>query len=314
MLKRRFIYIIFSIFSFSFFFYILFPGVLIKDLAEIKLQQLLRPVSPDLKVTIQSISSYWFTGVKINKIVIQDTNKLNDQLIINHFTLRISVLPLLIGRIGLNSNIQIENGNFEMKTSLSIYELIKHKKFILNEVDGDFNEFNLGGIFKIIISALKHSNDPSMSLIKPMLENSSLGGFVNGAFEYKNKKNFNSKFYIKLRNAFIDINNDSLNIPKQTFSNATLSAEYEDSNFVINKETAFKAENISFGTSGVVKKDENNQSNRIVNLKLNVAMSGQIDKNFGFLIPQLLKCPPSSMEGGLMNVKLIGVFPNLNCS
>ena len=288
--------------------------MLIKDLAENKLQQLLNPVSPDLKVSIHSISSYWFTGLKINNIVIQDSNKLNDQLIIKNLTLRISVLPLLIGRISLNSNIEIEKGNFELITSLSIFELVKNKKLILNEVDGDFNEFNLGGIFKIIFSALKHSNHASMSLIKPMLENSSIGGLVNGAFEYKNKKNFNSKIFIKLRNAFIDINNDSLNIPKQTFSNATLSAEYQASNFVINKETSFKAENISFGTFGVVKKDENNQSQRIFNLKLNLVMSGQVDKNFGFLIPQLLKCPTSSMQGGIMNVRLIGVYPNLNCT
>ena len=51
----------------------------------------------------------------------------------------------------------------------------------------------------------------------------------------------------------------------------------------------------------------------ILNLEFLLILSDQIEKNFAFLIPQLLKCPSSSMVDGVMNVKLVGPISQYTC-
>lgn len=311
--KKKIFRVFLTIFLTVFFIYIFFPFTLIKEVAVTKIQQVLNSMDLGLVVRVDSLSTYWFTGLQLKGIRIENQNSSKDALEIDSCAIRLSVLPLFMGRINVVSSIKMGQGEGLISASLSLIDLISQKTNI-KDIEVDFNQFQIDGFTKQLINVVKNSKDPGLSLLIPIVQNSSLGGYINGHMLYQNKENYVSKINFKLNNAYLDINNETLGIPKQTFSKANIDMDYGDSTLTIKKDTAFIAQNISISPTGTIKTGNMKNSDQNINIKLNLEMSGQIEKNFGFLIPQILKCPSSSLIGGIMKVNLTGSAQKLNCS
>lgn len=309
MVYKKTVYVTISIAFAVLFIYMFFPYSLIKEIAISKVQVYLNELNPGLKVQVDSLSSYWLTGIQIKNLRIDNVNESKNILSIDKVTLRLSMLPLFIGRINVNSQIKIENGAGDITVSTSIFDLVS-KKNIIRALNAKFNDLKLDGFYKQLIYILKNNNDPGFSLIAPMIVDSSLGGYLDGHITYQSSQNNISEVNLKLKQAFLDINNSAVGIPMQNFSVANINIQYQNSVVKIKKETRFTAQNFSFGANGEIK---NVNKTKMVNMKLDILLSEQIEKNFGFLLPQLLKCPSSSMVGGIMNVELTGSADNLSC-
>lgn len=290
------------------FIYILFPYKLVTEVVVGKIQTYLNQMNTGLKIQADSISGYWLTGVQAKNLQISNQEQPNKTLTIDNLTARMSVLPLFIGRINVNTNIEIDDGFGEIFVSLSLIDLIS-QKLNIKSIQAEFDDFKLDNIFSQLLYVLKNNDDPNFSLIVPIISDSSIGGFLNGDLNYKSKAHYASNLNLQIKKAFLDINNETLGIPKQNFKTANIDVTLKDSIVTISKNTAFSTQNISFSANGMI--DKTKKQN--LNIKLNISLSGPIEKNFGFLLPQLLKCPSSSMIGGIMNVQLTGTADKLSC-
>ncbi|MES2614742.1 MAG: type II secretion system protein GspN [Bdellovibrionota bacterium] len=312
MTKKNLLYAAMSLVLTIFFIYIFFPFSLLKEVGISKLQVYLNQTNMGLNIEAQSLSSYWFTGVKIKNIQITNPHQEKSSLKIDEVTVRVSVLPILLGKINVNSDVKIANGDASLFVSLSLLDLISNKTNI-KKASADFDNFKLDEIFKQFINIIKHSNNPSLSMLIPLIANSSVGGFLNGSVYYRSGENNTSFANLKIKNAYLDLQNATLDIPKQIFTTANVDMQYEPPTLTIKKDTAFTAQNMSFSAIGNIQNLNVRGKKSSVNLKLGILLSGQIEKNFAFLLPQLLKCPTSSILGGIMNVNLSGSTDKLEC-
>jgi type II secretion system protein N len=312
--KKQFLYIIFSLIFLGFSIYSLLPYGIIKERLITTIQISLTDVAPDFKFDIAELSSYWFTGIEFRNVKIQDQKKPEIRFNLDKVTFRVSILPLIFGEIKLTSTIRIDKGDV---IAVIIYKLFdgNNNKPVLHSAQLDIADVNVENLLNVILDFVKTKLDVNSSMMMPIIEGTTIGGFLSGTYDYKNEKHYNSKLFLKFKNAFVHIRNESLNIPKQTFSDALISLEFEDGNINIKKETELKAENIALALSGTLKTDLENIKRKEIALRLNLFMSGNVEKNFGFLIPQLLKCPGGIMQGGTMNAKLFGFTSGgLNCT
>ena len=295
------------------FIYILFPSLIIKNVVTTKIQSLLNDANTGLQFQAETIRPYWLSGVQLKKIRVYNQYDTSNGLSIENLTVRVSFLPILFGNLSINTNIQLKDGEGRIDANLSLFDLFSNH-VNLRDVQAEFRNFKLDGFFEQYMNYVTHGNNPGLAVLAPMIENTSFGGFLEGTVNYKDEDHFDSSFNLKLKNAYLDVNNITLNIPKQNFSVATINIQYQDSNMTIKKDTAFKAQNISLMADGLVKFDPKHQNKPNVNVKLGVLLSGQIDKNFSLFIPQLLKCPSSSMIEGSMKVNLVGPVNQMNCN
>lgn len=293
--------------------YFFFPYAVVKNYLESQIQAIFIQNNILIDLKIKSSRPYWLTGMQFKNISIQ--NMYDNKRIpfkISKLTVRVSILPLLIGRISVNMNIQQQNtGNSHVFISLplwSIFDLENLKKY---EIETEFKQFDVRGLTDQALGMVQSSATPTLALITPVIAVTSFGGYLNGAFKFQANDNARTGFSdITFNQFYFFVNDPSLNIPKQNFKQGRLFLDWDQNTINIEDQTVFESENFYLKPKGTVKTAGKTS---ILDLGLLLILSGSIEKNFGFLIPQLLKCPSGSMIDGVMNVKLIGALSQYQC-
>lgn len=305
----------FLLFSFFLLFilYFFFPYAVVKSYFESQIQAAFIQNNILIDLKIKSSRPYWLTGIQFKDISIQ--NMYDNKRIpfkISKFTARISFLPLLIGRISVNLNMQQQNnGNGRIFISIPLWSIFNLENLKQYEIETDFKQFDVRGLTDQALGMLQSSATPALALITPVIAVTSFGGYLNGAFKYEAKNETKNGFAdINFNNFYFFVNDPSLNIPKQNFKQGRLFLAWDQNAINIEDQTVFESENFYLKPKGTVK---TSGKINILDLGLLLILSGSIEKNFGFLIPQLLKCPSGSMIDGVMNVKLIGALPQYQC-
>jgi len=222
-------------------------------------------------------------------------------------TARVSLLPLLIGKVHIDVNLFQNMGRAHMFFSLPLFS---HKEQ-LDHMEFNFSQFELKDVFALFLSAIDFKTDPSMEFIYPLVANSEMGGNLNGTVDFRDER---GKIDLHLENGYFMPNNSSLNISKQNFAIAKFNAVWdEDAITVVKNNNKIESQNLSLITSGFIKRRSKKMKTEKLNMDLKLRVSGEIEKNFGFLLPQVLNCPATSLAAGEMNVRLAGEPHHLIC-
>lgn len=302
--KKFFIFL----FLFLFFVYELFPYSLFKTAALNKMEDFLKESGTPFSLNATSILPYWLTGIEVKDLEVSNSSSITGvPLKIERLTARLSILPLFIGRLQANVQLTQGNGKFYISGSIPILSLLKNKP-ALQSGEVEFSKFSINEVFQQYLNVLRSSQNPSVSLILPLLTDMQLNGELNGNVETGD--NQQGKLNLTFQGLSINFNNPALNIPKQNFSTAKLNIEWKNGVFEL-KENKLSSEDLLLDVKGRLRETDFNKPMQ-ADLKLNLVLKGEIENNYGFLVPQLLKCPPPAKAGEL-RVSLIGPIGKLTC-
>jgi len=295
--------------------YFLFPNKMLKTYLLSELQLALVRAGTPVNIDAQSINLYWFSGLAFRSVKISPLDSFsNSELTIPKLTVRVSLIPLLIGRANLNASIIFGEGTTDFFASSSLFELasgeLKNYK-----ITADFNNFPIHDIADLYFNTIKASNAPGAALVKPIISKTSMGGVLEGSFQMQNENALNNgMIQLDFKNLFFDIKDPALKLQTQHFKQASFDIAWKDSIYTIDNKTGFESENLYLKPQGTIRQvGVGANSAFVMDLGLLLILSGTIEKSFGFLVPQLLGCPSSSMTDGVMNVKLAGSLSQYTC-
>lgn len=311
--KKRTQKILVGIAAFLIFIMLFFPSNLVKDVVVNQLQLALQENHQSLSIEMESLHSYWFTGVQFKNVKISDQQGLVNPIALDKISVRLSVLPLFIGRLNFNAVVQEKEGSIETFVSLPLISTFLGSAS-LKSMQIEFSRFPIDDLFLQMRSSFGKKQDMITAFIYPVISKAVMSGKLTGEINYEdlgNKKN--GVLDIKLQDGYLNINNQDLNIPTQNFSDGRVYLVWNGSTIQVKKETRIKSQNLLLEAKGVFDHSNGMQAPWQSNLNLVLRLSGQMEKNFGFLIPQVLKCPGNAFVNGSMNVQLIGPVDSLVC-
>ncbi|APJ03001.1 type II secretion system protein GspN [Silvanigrella aquatica] len=287
-----------------------FPYHLVKENLVSEIQKNLNKENIPIKLTVKSLRPHWLSGIKLSGVEVNDKFELKDSLKLDEIIIDISLLSLIIGNLTVDVDIYQNEGHAFTSISFPIFPLISgNPKF--KEVNIEFKKFSLDSIFTQLLTIVKANEKPEMALILPIISKTTLGGSLNGFIDLYNKGP--AKINLKLVNGYLNIQNEALNIPLQNFSKANIALNWDGKKIILEKETGLDSQDMKFAADGFIDTPEDPNKSWQINLALNVTMNGAIEKDFGFLIPQLLNCPANSVVAGVMKINLVGQANNLSC-
>jgi hypothetical protein len=308
--KKIISYFILGIISFIVLIYQTFPYSLVKENIVLEVQGILNRSKFPLNFSIKTLKPYWLTGLELQGIEVSNKFDSKGALLIDNVTARLSVLSLFIGNITINLEAKQNNGILQSSITLPLFSAISGDVFV-KKADANFKDFMLDNIFNQILFAVKSFEKPELALVLPIISKTSLGGKLNGNIEFQDKTF--AKVNLNLKNGYLNIANESLNIPKQIFSKAMLDLNWNGKKINISNGTGFSSENIKLETNGAIDTPADPKLPWQLNLMINLVMTGEVEKDFGFIIPQLLNCPSNVILAGVMKINLVGDSSGLSC-
>ncbi|BBH52222.1 hypothetical protein [Fluviispira sanaruensis] len=286
-----------------------FPYDLIKDNINKGINKAIQKEHIPLIVNIGSLKPYWITGIELNNIEIKNALDNASPLLLDEVIIKFSLLPLLIGHVSTDIIIYQVGGTAYTSASVSLIDAFSGI-LTLKSIDIFLTRFPLGEIFSQFLGVIRSSNKAEYAVLTPVISKTTLGGNLNGKIKYREKY---GKINLTLEKAFLNISNETLNIPKQDFSKAAFNLKWDGKRYAIDNNTELQAQNVSIKAGGFWETSKNPSDPTHINLEFKINMSGVIEKDFGFLIPQFLNCSPTSLINGKMNISLVGDAHNFAC-
>lgn len=309
--KKKFIgYFFIGFCFFLFLIYQTFPYSIVKENIALEIQNEFNKRKIPLKITINSLKPYWLTGIELSDLEISNKFDSKETLVLDTVTIKMSLLSLIIGNVTFGINVYQERGTLFSSVSLPLFS-VTSGNMVLRKANFQFNNFPLDNIFNQLLGVVKSLENPELALILPIISKTTIGGKLNGVIEYYDKGA--AKINLNLVKGYLNIENETLNIPIQEFSKAHLNLNWNGKRILVAKDSGLEAQNIKLGADGFIDTPVEPNGPWQLNLSLNIVMTGKIEKDFGFLLPQLLKCSSNSVLAGVMKVNLVGDFNNLSC-
>ena len=311
---RAFIYIGIGALSFLLFLYLTFPYGVIKEVAVSQIAEVLRSAGYPVRVSIGSLRPYWFTGIQLKDVKVVNSTDSAASLSLGEVTFRLNVLPLLWGTAKIEGKITQAGGSVELSADVP---LLAAAKGISSPSDAQvkFKSFALDPFINHILAVAKGSKDPAMVLVLPLLATTTVGGALNGDIQLENSdvshfSKAKGSVKLKIQNAFFHINDNTLKIPRQEFKDANIELGFEN-NAVLVKDVKLKAEDIGIVLAGRVALPEIAGNPPLAELDMELSMHGEIDKNLGFIVPNMMRCKP--LTAGELKAKLSGPISQISC-
>lgn len=287
-----------------------FPYSILKENIALQVQSILNENKIPLNFSMTSMKPYWVTGVEIENLKLENKFDYKDKLVIKNITTRLSVLSLLLGNLTINSEIKHESGSINTKVTLPLFSILSGE-VKLESLKIEAEKFPLDAIFSQLLNVLRLSDKPEMALVTPIISKTKIGGKLFGTITFE--ETGNAGVDLKLLDSYLNTANEALNIPIQNFSNAGIQFLWDGKKIQIQPKTKFESEDIKFDLGGFIETPSDPNLPWHLDLNLNLKMSGQVEKDFGFLIPQLLNCPANVVMAGVMKIHLVGDSNGLTC-
>jgi type II secretion system protein N len=312
---RVLLYLGTAVFFFFFFLYLTFPSMIIREVVTTQLTKTIQDNGLPLRISIGQLKPYWFTGLSLKNVQIINVSEPNAALKFGELNVRAEVLPLFWGKISVKAYASQAGGSMDARVQLPLLGIAKGAG--PSEVRVNFKSFSLDDIFEHLFAIGRNSKNPALILVQPLLAKSSAGGSLTGKIEMDNPdpltfSSLKGLVNLNIGSSFLHINDETLQIPKQTFEKSKIDVTFGGNTVQIGKETAFKAEDIGIELSGQVGLPEQAGEQPNASLNLVLTMKGQIEKSLGFIVPNMMRC--KQLENGELNAKLSGPLSALNCS
>jgi type II secretion system protein N len=309
---RKFIrYFSFGVVTFFIFLYLTFPFGVIKEVLVNKINTEFTKQNLPLRVSLGDISLYRFSGIFLKKVNIINSTEVNTKLTLDTVVARVQFLPLFLGRIVTTLSVEQGKGTIEAEVGFKISELLGNNPQF-NVASAQFKIFNLTPIFSHTIAYFKGSKDPGLVLLLPLLAKTTAGGDLSGGVNVENDpQNMKGFINLSLNNGFFHIDDSTLKIPKQTFSEAKIDFKLEGNSVNLGA-TKFKAEDIGIGLGGKINLADASAGGNVAEVDLDLMMAGEVEKNLGFILPNMLRCKP--LNAGILKAKLTGPVSQMACN
>jgi|GEM_PF-679373 len=311
---RAVLFVALGIFSFLFFLYLTFPYGVIKEVVVSTVTDTLRKAGVPVRVSIGSLRPYWFTGLEVQNVQVTNAADPNANLKIGEARVRLSVLPLLLGKATVNARVTQAGGAMEVRVDMPLLAAARGAQSP-SFAKVTFDRFALDPLANHGLAYARGSKDPAMVLVLPLLAKTTAGGSLTGNVVLENSDVMNftrakGSVRIDVADAFLHIDDATLKIPKQSFKDAKIDAKFEN-NAVVLTDVKFKAEDIGVGLIGRVSLPEMQDNPAVADLDFDLSMHGEIEKNLGFILPNMMRCKP--LTGGELKAKLTGPVSMMKC-
>ena len=314
-LVRAVLYVGLGLVSFILFLYLTFPYGVIKEVAVSKVTEMFQKQGLPLRLSIGSMNPSWVTGLELENVQLTNVADAAATLKLGSVHVRLNVLPFLWGTIKVTAKATQTGGFMEAAVGLPLWGLIKGEQSP-KYANIDFKSFQLDPLFNHGLAVVRGSKDPAMVLLLPLVAKTTAGGSLTGkiVFENSDTSHFGkakSTAVLNIAGAFLHINDSTLKIPKQEFETAKIDLKFENNTLSIGNTTKFGAPDIGIGLGGKVLFSEIPGAPANADLDLDLSMHGEIEKNLGFIVPNMMRCKP--LTAGELKAKLTGPVTQMKC-
>lgn len=314
--KRVLSYTALGLVSFFFFLYVTFPYGVIKEVIVDKVTRQIQESGLPIRLSIGSLEPYWLTGVQLENVNLTNVSSQNANLRLGSVRARLKPLSLFFGKIGLNVYMTQVGGSLDLDVALPISTLVAGAPSP-SSAEVEIKSFATDPFFNHALAYAAGSTDPAMVLVAPLLSKTSIGGQITGQISFSNDNpehfgNAKGNFEISVSEGFLHIADETLKIRRQVFEKADLDLSFENNALVIGEQTRFAAQDIEIGLNGRLTLPNLSRQAPQANFNLLLSMRDKIEESLGFIVPNMLRCPP--LQEGVLKANLSGPLTSMTCT
>lgn len=322
-LKSTIAYLIVGIVSFLIFLYISFPFNVVREVFVSRINESMIQAKLPMRMTLGRIGPVFPLGIALADVQITNINAPDVKLNLKRAELSPSLLSLFLGNLSVSLAVEQSDGSvlLDMTSGISgLSKSLNSRSFRLPaaEIELQFKSFQIQPFIAGLLGYVRSSNNPAVKTFESLLQ-TDVSGLVNGKVKFVNPdpgdslERMTTDVDIEIVKAFFEIKDESLAIPKQTFTEAKVQAKLKKKVISITTATKFVANDIKLSLSGDLNlSDQFDFTN--IKLKMGLKLLGRLKENFDFTLPVGVGCNPSKMVDGEMNVEFSGVMGAMTCT
>ncbi len=311
-----------GILSFLLFLYISFPFNVVKEVAVSKVNEVFIENKLPIRVRVAGLKLKLPIGIQLEEIQLVNVNDSSAGIKIGRATASVSVLSLLLGKVDADVRLTQSGGNVEINFNDKISSLLKiarspNVRLPSGNLKVDFKTFEIAPFIANALAYVRSGNNPALQTIQPFLRlevSGQLSGYARLALPDvgESLEKATADVDLKIGKAFFLMKDETLNIPRQEFTDARIKAKLLKKSIDIPTETKLIANDIGINLSGRLNVSDNLSVND-VKLNLGLDLKGKVEENFKNLLPIILGCDMAKMVGGKLDAELSGVIGALTC-
>lgn len=311
-----------GILSFLLFLYVSFPFNVVKEVAVSKINDIFIENKLPIRVRVAGLKLKLPIGIQLEELQVVNVNDSSATIKIGRATASVSVLSLLLGKVDADVRLTQSGGNVEINFNDKITSLMKaartpNTRLPSGNLKIDFKTFEIAPFIANTLAYVRSGNNPALQTIQPFLRlevSGQLSGYARLALPDAGEslEKATADVDLKIGKAFFLMNDETLNIPRQEFTDARIKAKLLKKSIDIPTETKLVANDIGINLSGRLNVSDNLSVND-VKLNLGLDLKGKVEENFKNLLPILLGCDMAKMVGGKLDAELSGVIGALTC-
>jgi type II secretion system protein N len=266
--------------SFCFFLYFSFPYGVLKEAITAEVNK-----SSPFNFRIEKFGPSFPLGFSATGVGVASKTS-NRRLEIQSVSVDVSLLSLLIGRLGTAISVTSKTGGkLNLGLRIGIFSAIKGN-YLPSRITLDANNFAIDDYTAFGMSLL--ANDASMNpMVAPLLSQIGIKGALNGKvdIDLDTSEATQSKGSIELglAKAELTIDDPSLDIGEQKFDKFIVRANMDKGKLVIDDKSGLKSQGIILELNGKVDLKEAISAS-LLNLNLVLKLDKQLKDNFGFIV------------------------------
>ncbi|NRA67966.1 MAG: type II secretion system protein GspN [Pseudobacteriovorax sp.] len=274
----KLVYILIFFGSFLFFLYLTFPYSILKEAVVAEVGK-----NTGLNIRIESFGPDLPLGFEGEKITVTGSGDLKVEL--KSFEVSVSVFSLLIGRLGVEVELEDPKGGVLVaSSSWSLLNMVIDNNMIPQSIDLTSESFEIGQFANFGLKTYaKEAND----LIKGTLTKMKIAGKLNGAIEadldVDDPLQSSGIIDLKLMNASLDLNDPNLDLAKQVFKKAVVKADLKGGKLGIDKDSGFHSQELVVDVNGSAQL-KNPIPKSLLNIGMDLKLLGSLKENFDFIL------------------------------
>lgn len=317
------LYAFVGIVSFLLFLYLSFPFNVVKEVLVGKVNEVFIQSKLPVRMTVGNFGLKFPVGLALEDIQVNNVNDPSASIKIGKASVVLSVLSPLWGRVSADLRLEQSGGSVDVEVNQSIRGIISTLNSRSFKLPGgylrlEFKKFELKPLIASALAYVRSGNNPALQTIQPFLR-TEISGLLSGKMGLEvptssdSAEGIESDVDLRINNAYFEMKDETLAIPRQDFSDAVIKAKLAKKSLEILPETKIISNDLGVQLSGRMSVSDRMD---VTDVKLNLGLSlkGKIEENFKTLLPVLLGCDLSKMVDGKMNVELSGHFSALTCS
>lgn len=291
--------ILLFLFSFVFFLYLTFPYEVLKE-------SLAAQVSGATGYSIQigELGPRIPLGIKAKSVRIESPSGAS-AIKLDRVTVAIGILPLLIGRLSVDTEVENGAGSLELGLRFGLLGLMKGaplpRHVTLSAISFPIDDFTRFGL----ASAGGGGANPMLStMLATIGMNGKLNGVIDFALDADDATQSKGQAELKINGAALTFSDATIGLPDQIFTKALIKAKMDSGTLVIDNTSGFVAEELEISLDGKVSVKAVPTASQL-NMKVGFKLHKGLKEKFGFLIDAILG---RASADGQLTMQILGTL------